>query len=378
MKTMTWMRKWHVVMMAVLVLSLLVGNVGSALAADTNVGAVYALTNQASSNAVAVFNRSADGTLTAAGTVATGGLGTSAGLGSQGAVAVSENGRWVFTVNAGSNDVSVFSVQPNGLTLTDKVSSGGIRPISLTYHDGWVYVLNAGGSGNIAGFRVGDNGQLTPIANSTRFLSNGGVGDAPGPAQVSFNPDGDLLVVTEKATNMIDIYIVDGNGVAQGPTVHAASGETPFGFGFNKQDVLVVSEAFGGAPNGSAVSSYNVSIDKFEVASASVATGQTAACWIAVSKNGKYAYTTNAGSGSISAYRVADDGGLSLIDGRAGVTGDGTGPSDMAFSRDGQYLYALTGRTRNITAFAMQADGSLVSIGAFDGLPAGAVGIAAR
>src|SRR5207248_3488842 len=37
--------------------------------------AVYTLTNQVAGNAVAVFNRAADGTLSAAGTIATGGTG---------------------------------------------------------------------------------------------------------------------------------------------------------------------------------------------------------------------------------------------------------------------------------------------------------------
>src|SRR5437588_6311915 len=73
--------------------------------------AVYTLTNQVAGNGVAVFTRAADGTLSAAGRVATGGTGTGAGLGSQGAVALSDDGRWLFAVNAGSHDVSVFSVR---------------------------------------------------------------------------------------------------------------------------------------------------------------------------------------------------------------------------------------------------------------------------
>jgi 6-phosphogluconolactonase (cycloisomerase 2 family) len=369
--------KFRIVAIVALALSLLVSNIGIAAAAGSD-GAVYVLTNSPTGNAVAVFTRSADGTLTAAGTYVTGGLGTGASLGSQGAVALSDDGRWLFAVNAGSNEVSAFAVRRDGLTLLDKVSSGGVLPISLTYHDGLLYVLNAGGSGNITGFKVREKGQLRPIADSTRNLSNTGVGAAPGPAQVSFSPAGDLLVVTEKNTNLIDTYAVGKHGAARGPIVHTSSGVTPFGFGFNRKGVLIVSEAFGGAPDGSAVSSYRVSDDEFQVASASVATGQTAACWIAVSKNGHYAYTTNAGSGSISAYGIGKDGGLDLIDGRAGVTGDNTGPADMAISRDGQYLYALNARTHNVAAFAMQANGTLISIGTFEGLPAGSVGIAAR
>ena len=79
-----------------------------AAAADGNTGAVYTSTNLVSGNAVAVFDRGADGALTAAGQYPTGGLGTGGGLGNQGALAVSNGGRFLFVVNAGSDDVSAF------------------------------------------------------------------------------------------------------------------------------------------------------------------------------------------------------------------------------------------------------------------------------
>lgn len=163
--------------------------------------------------------------------------------------------------------------------------------------------------------------------------------------------------------------------MAPGPAVHPSSGATPFGFAFTQQDALIVSEAFGGAALASAVSSYNLSDGGLDVISSSVPTGQTAACWIAVSKNGKFAYSTNAGSGSVSAYRVGTDGSLSLIDGAAGITGSGTSPIDATVSNNGQYLYVLNGRTHNISAFEIHADGTLSSIGTFEGLPAGSAGI---
>src|SRR6266699_957627 len=128
----------------------------------------------------AVLTRGADGRLTAAATVATGGLGTGASLGSQGAVALSNDGRWLFAVNAGSNDVSVFSVGAAGLTLASRTSSVGLTPISLTVHGNVLYVLNAGGTGNISGFTVGTSGALAAIAGATRPLSGSNVG----PAQV--------------------------------------------------------------------------------------------------------------------------------------------------------------------------------------------------
>jgi 6-phosphogluconolactonase (cycloisomerase 2 family) len=338
---------------------------------------VYVLTNQTTGNAVAMFRRADNGLLEAAGAAPTGGLGTGSGIGSQGAVVLSDNGRWLLAVNPGSDDVSVFAVTSHGLALTDRVSSGGVRPISITLHKDLMYVLNAGAAGNITGFRLDRHGRLSPLANSTRPLSNNGVGDAPGPAQVAFSPDGDMLIVTEKATNLLLAYIVGREGLATGPVVQPAAGVTPFGFAFTRQGTLVVSEAFGGAPNASAVSSYAVNHGSIQTVSASVPTGQTAACWIAVSKNGKFAYSTNAGSGSVSAYAVQRDGSLTLIDGRAGVTGDGTGPIDVMVSHNGQYLYVLNGRVPSIAIFAIQDDGLLTPLGSMSGLPAGAVGMAA-
>ena len=150
---------------------LILGSSGQVFADGHGVSAVYVMNNNADANAVLVFDRAADGTLTEAGSYLTGGLGTGGGLGSQGALVLSDNGRWLFAVNAGSNEVSVFAADGNNLHLTDTVASGGERPISLTSHGNWLYVLNAGGSGNITGFRLDRNGHLAPIPNSTQHLS---------------------------------------------------------------------------------------------------------------------------------------------------------------------------------------------------------------
>lgn len=145
-------------------------------------------------------------------------------------------------------------------------------------------------------------GDLAPIAGSIRPLSGAGTG----PAQIEFNPEGNVLVVTEKNTNLILTYTVDDDGLASGPATHASAGMTPFGFAFGKRDHLIVSEAFGGAPNASAMSSYSVSSGAVTTVSASVATTEPAACWAVISNNGRFAYTTSTGSGSVTGYSVSD------------------------------------------------------------------------
>lgn len=363
-------------LIAVFLLPLLAGFTTPALAdkEDEVQPVVYTMTNAASGNEIVVIHHSDDGSPSLT-MVPTGGLGSGAGLGSQGSVILSEDGRWLFAVNAGSNQISVFAVRGTRLKLTDVVDSGGMMPISLTIHRNTVYALNAGGSGNISGFRLHSNGTLSPLDGSTQPLSNGGTGASPQPAQVSFHPDGNLLVVTEKATNLIDTYEVNKKGIAGPPVTHPSSGMTPFGFAFDQRDHLIVSEAFGGAPNASAMSSYMVDEDEFELISASVGTTQTAACWVVITKDGNYAYDTNTGSDSISSFRIEQDGSLTLLEAQAGLTGDA--PIDMALTRDGAILFTLAGAGGLVDAFQVESDGSLVHLGDVS-VPAGSVGLAAQ
>ena len=336
---------------------------------DSGPRAVYTLTNQVSGNAVAVFARSGDGTLTAAGTFATGGAGTGAGLGSQGAVTLSDDGRLLFAVNAGSNDVSVFQVDPQGLSLVSRTPSGGTLPISVTVSRNVVYVLNAGGTGNITGFTVGSTGALTQIGGSTRSLSGANVG----PAEVSFSPDGRQLVVTEKSTSLLDVYPVDENGVAGALTSNTSAGGTPFGFAFGPRNLLFVSEA---AAPGSA-SSYALSgSGDVRVISGAVLTHHGAPCWAVVTADRRFGYTGN-GSGSVSGFSIAPNGSIRLLgDGATALIGSGV--NDIALSANSRYLYVLqTGGARAIHAFRIQNDGSLRALGPVGGLPAGIQGLAA-
>jgi len=337
-------------------------------------GAVYTMTNGSAGNAVLAFTRGANGTLGNPQSFATGGLGTGVGLGNQGGLALSQNNRWLFAVNAGSDDVSAFRVSPNGLARTDREPSRGSHPISITTRGDLLYVLNAGGAGGVQGFHVGNDGTLQAIAGSARPLSSG----ASGPAEIGFTPDGDHLIVTEKATSLLSVYGVASDGSLTGPVTTPSSGTTPFGFGFDNRGTLVVSEAFGGGTGASALSSYRVGSDgSVTLVTGSAPTTQTAACWIAVSDNNHFAYTANAGSATITGYAIGADGALSRID--AGVTATtGAGPTELAFSNGSRYLYVLNGGARSIGGYAVAADGSLQALAATPGLVTGVNGLAAR
>jgi 6-phosphogluconolactonase len=343
---------------------------------------LYAQTNSPDENEVIVFRSQPEGTLLPAGRYRTDGFGTGVDIGaegavdSQGSVALSDDGRFLFAVNAGSNDISSFAVANGGLRLVGKASSRGPGPVSLALRGDLLYVANKFGRGGIAGFRMDPDGELRPLQGSARPLSAEGAA----PAQLSFTPDGRFLVLTELATDRIVTYRIDGNGRPGAPRSTPSSGLTPFGFAFDVEGRLVVSEAFRNEPDASALSSYRITSTGSVVAiSASVPTTETSACWVATTPDGQYTYTSNSLSGSISGYRIEPDGTLELLDsdGRTGVTGEGSHPIDMAISGDGSYLYVLNGGSQTVGVFEVQLGGGLKQLPYVGGVPTGSVGLVA-
>jgi 6-phosphogluconolactonase (cycloisomerase 2 family) len=335
-------------------------------------GAVYTATNSEQGNEVLVFSRSADGSLSPAGAFETFGVGTGNGLGNQRGLLLTPDNQWLYVVNAGSNTISVFKVKPDALEYVDSFDSGGTRPVSLTVDGDLLYVLNAGGFvgdvDNITGFTIEPDGMLEPLAGSTQPPS----GTNTLPAQIEFSTDGNVLAVTEKGTSNIDTYVVDDDGLAGPPKVFVSAGTVPFGFSFGKRNRLYVSEA-----GSNSASSYQVYPDgNLEVISAAVPTGQGGVCWLVITKNGRFAYTTNAGTGTISGFNIARDGTLSLLD-EDGVTAKAIGGViDMALSNNSRFLYALSSGAGTILGFQVGSDGGLKQVEEID-LPTGANGLAA-
>jgi 6-phosphogluconolactonase (cycloisomerase 2 family) len=351
--------------------TILFAALGSCLLAQ-EVGAVFTTDNAATGNNVLVFRRTNVGTLAFSGAVPTRGSGTGSGLGSQGALAITDDGRWLLAVNAGSNEVSFFRVQGASIQYISKTPSGGTMPISITTRGDTAFVLNAGGTPNIQGFRVSNSGLVLTGANRTLLGS--------GPAQVSFNLDETLLAVTDKTTNTIETFSFNlSNGVVSDQLSQPSSGQEPFGFAFDRRGQMIVSEAVNGAAGQTTVSSYlaNDSNGTLTVATASLLTGQTAACWVALSKDEKYAYISNTGSNTLSVLAISrKDGSISLVNGAGATTG--SKPGDSAVTVDGRFLYVRNAGDGSISGYSVNEDGSLTGISTATGIPSGAAGLVAR
>lgn len=335
-------------------------------------GFLYTQSNAAVQNTILVFRQNAEGMLTKQQEVNSGGAGLGAGLGSQGAVVLNETHTLLFAVNAGDNTVSSFSIAADGtLTLKYTVNSGGIKPNSVTVYGNKLYVLN-NGSSSICGFTVGAAGELMKIEGSWHMLSDTMV-DAP---QISFEPTGRALYVTEKATNKIGRFTLNAKGAIASAVFMPSVGATPFGFDYGRNNkFLIVSNAVGGLAAAGSCTAYGLTGNgMLNDRNGAVANNQSAPCWVATTRNGAFAYVTNTASNSISSYYVSETGKLYLANAVAAIAGIAT--IDIVVSTDNRYAYAIGASSRTMEAFKRKPYGQLEHIATVSSLPEFCVGIA--
>jgi len=323
---------------------------------------VFVQNDDPNGNTVAAYDRADDGTLTFAASYPTGGLGgVLAGsvvdhLASQGALAYDPEHSLLFAVNAGSNTLSVFSVQDDVLQLREIVPTNGSFPVSVAVHDDLVYVLNARGGGSVQGYEI-THDVLAPLDGSLRPLGldpNATPEFTTTPGQVAFTPDGSQLLVTTKGNgSAILVFRVRHHGeLSDTPTVNSEPGTVPFAVAFDSRGRVAVSEA-----GTNSVATYDIEGDGTLDLRDREATGQKATCWIA-GVDGNF-YLSNAGSASVSQVSAGRHGSLTFV----GNTTTDAGTVDASATPDGGFLYVQAGAAGLVDGFRVNGDGTLTSIG---------------
>ena len=338
-------------------------------------GFVYVMTNDPTGNSVVQYSRASAGTLTRVSEAATRGLGGTGNgvgaldpLGSQDSIVLSSDGALLVAVNAGSNQLSALSASNAGIRLLNTISSSGSFPNSVALSGNLVYVLNAHGTPNISGFRLGFGG-LTPIAHSTVNLPGG---SRAVPHDIRFSLDGTRVLVTEDGTNQIDIFDLNNDGVPTRVHSQLSAGLGPFGMKFGRNGVLLNAEA-----TSISVSSYVLtSNDTLSTISAAVSDGQHATCWLSVTADGKFVFVSNTASGNLSSYAVSGNGTVNLEQPVA-ATADGGNPIDSALSTGSSFLYVVDSSMGRILIYRVNG-ASLALISTVPGLPTTVQGIAAQ
>jgi hypothetical protein len=354
------------------------------------VGHVYVNDNTAPVNTVAGFARHADGTLTAlpGSPFAVGGSGLGQPDASQGSLQLSSDGRYLLAVDAGSNQISVLRIKPDGslqIAEGSPVSSNGVDPVSIAVSGGLVYVANAGpgtgpGDTNYTGFTLNAGGHLRPLPGSTYVLPNNSK-----PGDVLFNSDGSRFVGTRILTSEIDSFTVGRSGLltpaagspfaAQGFSPTQGYGQLGSEFSPTNPAQLFVSDAHVAPPtNGAApgiVSSFDDAADGTltPIGASPFSNDGKASCWVEISHDGAYLFVVNTASASISSYSIASNGALSFL--QSTTPGAiGAGAEDARLSPDGSTLWVVESGTNAVTGFSVSG-GTLTSLSAAAG-PAGA------
>ena len=346
-------------------------SVGTVAAAGSPVvGHVYVNNNTIGENTIAGFDRHADGSLTpiAGSPFDAGGAGTGAPYGSAGGLQRSTDGRYLLATDPASNQISVLRIKPHGgLQLADVEGSHGTSPVSIAVHGGLVYVANGGAGGsNYTGFRLNAGGHLSHITGSTFALPDDAL-----PGHVLISPDGRRLVGTRVGPNagpsFLDAFRIgtDGRLTPAPGSPFAAQRIGPFGSTFSPThgNQLFVSNAHDGAGAGS-VSVYDVGWDGSltAISGSPFADNQTAPCWVAMAPDGHALFAVNTAVPSVSRYRVAADGTLSLAGSTAFSSPTGLRPFDAQVSPDGRYLYVVDAGAAKVSAFAVDGT-SLTELG---------------
>jgi 6-phosphogluconolactonase len=323
------------------------------------------MTNAADKNEIIAYERRSNGSLSGGERYRTEGRGSGGindPLGSQGSLTLSQDASLLFAANAGSGTVSVFSVRRATLNLLGKVSSGGSQPVAIAENQSLVYVLNSGGAGSLVGFRLDFGGQLKQIENSTTFLKSA----ASGGSSLSFSPNGQFLVVTEKVANNIDVLRVNPDGTLGPIVVNSSPVPGAFAARFAPNGTLILSNiGTAGVANSATISSYSIlSTGKLSPISKGVSTLGTANCWNAITPDGKFVYVSNAGSSSISGFELGRTGKLTPLSGTVvGNNPEGSTNLDITVSADGKFVFTLNSATGGIGIFCIESDGSLTNLG---------------
>ncbi len=199
--------------------------------------------------------------------------------GRQGAVELSGDGRYLYAVNAGSDTVSVFRIGRRGTGAARLACRrAASRRTSVDEDRGRVYVLNSGGTPNVAAFWRRFDGSLKPIPGGTRDARarrrrrRAGLGHARTGARWS-SPSA--------LANRLETLPLDLPRAARARrSSRPSSGTVPFGFG--DQPARGRSSSPRPAPAPSPPTATGAAARCAPI-TASLPVGQGAACWVAVS-----------------------------------------------------------------------------------------------
>jgi 6-phosphogluconolactonase (cycloisomerase 2 family) len=284
---------------------------------------IWLESNSTAGNSILTFKNDGSGNPTFLGSTPAGGIGVfdkTFALGpfdSDQNLIVNSDGTLLFAVNSGSNSIAVFRITPNGLETVEgsPFASGGSDPVSLGLKDDILAVVNKDQDPaqnanlvqpNYTTFRVGPDGKLTAVENSTVSVAYGS-----SPSQALIASRGDLVFGADFLGGLLQSFRIEEHGRLRQNLPQAlpdsvftdqAGGHQPLGMRTHPNlpilyvDITPISEV--------AVYRY----DEKGILSfvRTVSDSGKAPCWAVVNHTGTRLYATNTGDNSVTVYDLTD------------------------------------------------------------------------
>ncbi|HUB60781.1 MAG TPA: beta-propeller fold lactonase family protein [Puia sp.] len=270
---------------------------------------------------------------------------------------ISDDGRFLFAVNGGSNTVAVFSINPDGSLVPVPGSpfpSGGQTPCSVAINGQFVYVANKAfdplhvitQQPNYVTFEVDDAGRLLPVPNGTIEVPAGS-----SPSQVLLSNDRRFLFATdflafmlptEEPTGTLLSFQVQGDkGLSPAPgspyVVPQGDGGA-LGLATNPRSDRTL---YVGFPVAGAFGVYDINPSTGVLSFVTQVAGGPATCWIRTNSTGDRLYTLNSGENSVGVYNTDQAQAPGFINKLTLKNAANNGDFALGFSPDGGTLYVV-------------------------------------
>ena len=282
-------------------------------------------------------------------------------------IAIDPTGRFAYTTNIGSDDVSVFAIDATTRALSavdcNPVAAGiqgcatGIDPVSIAFNSAGAiaYVVNRGDN-SISVHNIDQNTDPGVLSIPVQVFP---VGGAIVPRTARLHPNGQVLYVTHEATGDVGIYRIQADGTLDLPTGAPSGGMAPVDVAFtpNGQFAFVANSGSG------QLGVFTIAHGLLAPNGASVAAGNSVRA-LAMHQNGRWLYAANAGvAGSVSVFAVQASGTLNPVD--CGATLHcpvGDTPEAIAVDPTGKFITVTNRNGGGITTFTInQTTGALTN-----------------
>ena len=275
------------------------------------------------------------------------------------AVALTPDGRRLYTVNHDSDAISAFTVSDGG-SLSPVTGSpfavgpNGAEPTGIAIApDGFHLWVTNKAIDRVAAFTIGSTGSLSPVTGSP-YESNGT------PIGIAVTPDGRFLYTSNTNAHKIAVYSVSPAGsLTPLPTPACLGCDRPAGISVTPDGrFLYAGDRGSGAPllHGFSIGAGG---DLIPVPGSPFSAGFTAAD-VSVTPDGRFLVSANPAAGSVTIRSIGVDGGLATL---GAPSPSGMTPEAVAITPDSRRAYAAARMSSNVFGFDIGAAGALTPIG---------------